>query len=61
MDGAGFEAAAQNRRGESADDGAIENGDGDDFGLDCTTFADGLLAYGGKWFGKIVVIYNSRD
>src|SRR5450759_1996762 len=29
--------------------------------MDCTTLADGLPAYGGEWFEKIVIFYNSRD
>jgi hypothetical protein len=61
MDGAGFEAASQNRRRQSEEGGALEKRDGHDFGLDCTTFADGLSAYGGKLFERAVIFYNNRD
>src|ERR1017187_5996995 len=57
MDGAGFEAASQNRRPQGEAGGALEKRDGHDFGLDCTTFTDGLSAYGGKLFERIVAFY----
>ena len=56
MDGAGFEAASQNRRPQSEAGGAIEKRDGYDFGLDCAAFTDGLSAYGGKLFEKVAFL-----
>ena len=29
--------------------------------MDCPTLADGLSAYGGEWFEKVAIFYNSRD
>ena len=53
MDGAGLGAAAQNRRSEGEDRSAIERSDGDDFGLDCRTFADGMPTHCGQLFERV--------
>ena len=54
MDRTGFGTAPENRRGQGEAGGAVEGGERDDDGLDCTTVADGLPAYSGKLLEEVI-------